>query len=71
MHAFEGDGPLGCAALELLPKALALLQAAGDGGDAAGTAGDADNSSERWSELAAGAANDAATGMRKRDSCRL
>ncbi len=27
MAAFESDSPLGCAALELLPKALALLQA--------------------------------------------
>jgi hypothetical protein len=27
--AFQSDGPLGCAALELLPKALALLQAMG------------------------------------------
>ena len=26
LAAFEGDAPLGCAALELLPKALALLQ---------------------------------------------
>ena len=29
LAAFEGDGPLACAALELLPKALALLAAAG------------------------------------------
>lgn len=43
LEAFEGDGPQGFAALELLPKALALLSAsgdevaiaAGDGGDTA------------------------------------
>ncbi|EFN56539.1 hypothetical protein CHLNCDRAFT_144181 [Chlorella variabilis] len=29
VEAFESDAPLGCAALDLLPKALALMQAAG------------------------------------------
>lgn len=40
MDAFEGDAPLGAAALELLPKALALLSAAGGEVGMPGEAGD-------------------------------